>query len=62
MTTETTPVPADDPRPEPPREPESYECCGSGCQPCVYDVYWERVATYEQELEAWQARHPQAAS
>ena len=46
-----------DPEPVPPREPEAIECCGSGCVPCVYDVYWERVASYEAELEAWQARH-----
>jgi hypothetical protein len=42
--------------PVPPREPEAIECCGSGCAPCVYDVYWEAVARYESELEAWQAR------
>jgi hypothetical protein len=43
--------------PVPPREPEAIECCGSGCAPCVYDVYWEAVARYETELEAWQARN-----
>jgi hypothetical protein len=43
--------------PVPPREPEAIECCGSGCAPCVYDVYWEAVARYETEREAWQARH-----
>lgn len=46
-----------DPEPVPPREPEAIECCGSGCAPCVYDVYWEKVAVYEAELEAWQARN-----
>ena len=45
-----------DPQPLPPREPEAIECCGSGCAPCVYDVYWEAVARHEAELEAWQAR------
>jgi hypothetical protein len=48
---------APDPEPVSPREPEAIECCGSGCMPCVYDVYWEAVARYETELEAWQARH-----
>jgi hypothetical protein len=48
---------AADPQPQPPREPEAIECCGSGCAPCVYDVYWEAVARYESELEAWQARN-----
>jgi len=46
-----------DPEPVPPREPEAIECCGSGCVPCVYDLYWEAVARYEAELEAWQARN-----
>ena len=47
-----------DPRPEPPREPQPEECCGSGCVPCVYDVYWDRLERYEQALREWQARHP----
>ena len=46
-----------DAAPVPPREPEAIECCGSGCTPCVYDVYWETVERYEADLEAWQARH-----
>ncbi|WP_290652547.1 oxidoreductase-like domain-containing protein, partial [Aquisalimonas sp.] len=25
------------------------ECCGSGCEPCVFDLY-------EDELERWEAR------
>ena len=50
------------PRPEPPREPEPHECCGSGCVPCVYDNYWERLAIYEEELREWEARHPDAGS
>ena len=37
-------------RPEPPREPEPNECCESGCDPCVYDRYWEACASYEQAL------------
>lgn len=45
-----------DARPLPPREPESGECCQSGCDPCVYDRYWEACARYEQALADWQAR------
>jgi hypothetical protein len=45
-----------DPKPEPPREPEPWECCGSGCEPCVYDHYWEAIDRYEKVLAAWQAR------
>ena len=48
--------PADDPKPEPPREPEPLECCQSGCEPCVYDRYWDALERYERALEAWEAR------
>lgn len=51
-----------DPEPVAPREPEAIECCGSGCAPCVYDVYWEAVARYETELEQWQARNGKKAA
>jgi hypothetical protein len=47
-----------DPRPDPPREPQPEECCGSGCVPCVYDVYWAALERYEQALREWQGRHP----
>jgi hypothetical protein len=46
-----------DSEPEPPREPEAWECCQSGCDPCVYDRYWQALERYEQALAAWQARH-----
>ena len=52
--------PADAP-PIPPREPESGECCQSGCDPCVYDLYWEAVERYDRELAAWRARHDPVA-
>jgi hypothetical protein len=45
-----------DPMPQPPREPESQECCQSGCDPCVYDRYWEAFARFEDELAKWEAR------
>ena len=57
MSDEMTVSALQDPQPLPPREPDAIECCGSGCAPCVYDVYWEAVACYEAELEAWRARH-----
>lgn len=41
------------PRPIPPVEPEPWECCGSGCEPCIYDRYWEALDRYERELERW---------
>jgi Oxidoreductase-like protein, N-terminal len=51
--------PGDDPKPAPPREPESWECCQSGCDPCVFDRYWEALERYERALELWEARRAQ---
>lgn len=45
-----------DPKPERPPEPEPWECCGSGCDPCVYDRYWEALTNYEAALRSWEAR------
>ncbi|MGE5526673.1 MAG: oxidoreductase-like domain-containing protein [Rhodospirillaceae bacterium] len=42
--------------PVPPVEPEPWQCCGSGCDPCVYDTYWQQLERYEQELERWRER------
>jgi hypothetical protein len=41
------------PQPVPPTEPEPWECCGSGCEPCVYDRYWQELERYEEALEQW---------
>lgn len=49
-----------DPKPVPPTEPEPWECCGSGCDPCVYDRYWEALTNYETALRAWQVRNPES--
>ncbi|RVU31604.1 oxidoreductase-like domain-containing protein [Neptunomonas marina] len=35
--------------PERPTPPGDYECCESGCEPCVWDTYYA-------ELNAWQAK------
>ena len=48
----------DDPRPEPPREPDLEECCGSGCDPCVFDRYQAALDRFRTELDAWLERHP----
>ncbi|MCP5160664.1 MAG: hypothetical protein H7A00_03205 [Hahellaceae bacterium] len=34
---------------EKPTPPEDWECCDSGCCPCVWD-------TYNEELHAWEAQ------
>jgi hypothetical protein len=46
-----------DPPPEAPPAPEAGECCRSGCERCVYDVYWEAMERYEVALQAWKRRH-----
>jgi len=48
---------APDPRPEPPREPQLEDCCGSGCVHCVFDLYQIALENYRQALAAWEARH-----
>ena len=52
---------SDDPRPLPPREPAPEECCGGGCEPCVYDRYNDALERYRDALQAWLQRHPDAA-
>jgi len=39
---------------EKPEPPADNECCESGCEPCVWDVYREQLAL-------WQAHQKQAA-
>jgi hypothetical protein len=51
-----------DPRPQPPREPELEDCCGTGCVMCVFDAYQIAQENYELALAAWLARHPEAAT
>ncbi|WP_370637388.1 oxidoreductase-like domain-containing protein [Cupriavidus sp. AU9028] len=57
MTPATAPA-ADDPRPLPPNRPDDDACCGSGCDPCIFDFYYEEMERYRQELRDWLARHP----
>jgi hypothetical protein len=46
---------ADSP-PQPPERPGPDECCHSGCQICVFDLYEEKLARYLTELHAWEVR------
>jgi hypothetical protein len=49
----------DDPRPLPPERPDNDECCHSGCNPCVFDLYQEELEQYRARLKEWEARHMQ---
>ncbi|CAD8121824.1 unnamed protein product [Paramecium sonneborni] len=40
-------------RPIEPDQPDPDECCGSGCQRCVLDVYYEKLEQYEKDLMEW---------
>ena len=37
--------------PEPPWEPLQSDCCGSGCRPCVFDIYHEDLAKWKELLQ-----------
>jgi hypothetical protein len=43
------------PLPPPPREPDLDECCGSGCEPCVFDLYDQRVERWRDRCAAIEA-------
>ncbi|HXR56425.1 MAG TPA: oxidoreductase-like domain-containing protein [Casimicrobiaceae bacterium] len=47
----------DDPPPVAPRRPDNDECCGGGCNPCIFDAYEDARERYENALAAWRARH-----
>jgi hypothetical protein len=54
--------PDDDPPPVEPTPPDGNACCGSGCDPCVWDLYDAERTRYVEALRAWrerQARKPQ---
>lgn len=53
-------APEDDPRPQPPEPPLPSDCCDSGCDPCIYDLYNDELQLYRQRLADWLQRHPHA--
>ncbi len=55
------PIADDDPPPVPPEPPTSADCCRSGCDPCVFDLYDAALERYEAELAAWRERRAKAA-
>lgn len=58
----TTMIAADqDPRPVQPPRPDASDCCGGGCNPCVFEYYENEMDLYRAELLAWEERQAQAA-
>jgi hypothetical protein len=43
----------------PPVQPDLDDCCHSGCNPCVFDLYEEALERYRTVLAEWQARQAQ---
>jgi hypothetical protein len=42
-------------KPVAPERPLPSDCCDSGCDRCVHDIYAEELVHYEQRLAAWEA-------
>jgi cytochrome-b5 reductase len=42
--------------PPPPREPDLDECCGTGCDPCIFDIYEERLERWRRRCDAIRQR------
>lgn len=47
-----------DPPPPHPEKPLASDCCESGCDRCVFDLYADELARYEAALAAWRVRNP----
>ncbi|MFL9878586.1 oxidoreductase-like domain-containing protein [Herbaspirillum rhizosphaerae] len=51
-----------DPPPTPPIEPQLEDCCQSGCDPCIFDIYQDALERYRLALQEWQARRDAATT
>ena len=40
------------PMPPEPEEPLPEDCCGTGCTPCVFDIYAKELALWEDQCKA----------
>jgi hypothetical protein len=49
----SAPDPSLPPKPDP---PDPGDCCGSGCQRCVLDIYDEQLTAWEEAVAALRAR------
>lgn len=61
MSLPTTPI-EDDPPPVAPQPPQDGECCGSGCDPCVYDLYYEARDRHRIAMREWEERQARRAA
>ena len=37
--------------PDPPEKPQDSDCCGTGCIPCVFDIYEEEMSKWRRECD-----------
>jgi hypothetical protein len=51
-----------DAKPLPPVEPALEDCCRSGCNPCVFDLYEEALERYRAQLARWEAAQQKPGS
>ena len=40
--------------PVPPVRPDNDECCHSGCEPCIFDLYEIEMEKYRAALKEWE--------
>ncbi|KAL4501470.1 hypothetical protein ABPG72_021277 [Tetrahymena utriculariae] len=45
------------PKPQRPEEPDQDDCCGSGCQVCVFDRYYQKLEEYEEKMMEWEEKY-----
>ncbi|MBX9800863.1 MAG: oxidoreductase-like domain-containing protein [Burkholderiaceae bacterium] len=43
--------------PVPPVRPDNDECCHSGCEPCIFDLYELEMEKYRAALTEWEKKH-----
>lgn len=53
---------ADETPPVPPVRPDNDECCRSGCDPCIFDLYALEMERYRAALAAWEKKQEECAA
>ncbi len=56
----TTPLPSKTFATPPPERPDDNACCQSGCDPCIFDLYYEELEAWRVEKRAWEAQQADA--